>query len=980
MYPYFQTQATQDPRALQALTQPYTLYGDVPPPRQQMLDLSGIPGGGTFGPMLGMMLNPLMMGMAQNMGYAGLQFGGTQNFYDRFQAQEYWMQSRAAIAQATKGDEKRYYEKLLGIARLTGTIEDENVRRAAESMSKDMGRMGMYIADFMPSTFDELHGIRGSEAMMARKIFSASRYMTDPLDQKLGMSGANAGLLTAQIYRNLFGSDSDLTQMKGFGAGRVGEMFDEMQRRGFLGGALSREASVRAVGDDRLKEIYERTFGKDTSTDPNWKQMALETGEAKTLISKQEATRISDRLKNMVGAVSAMRDIFGDMNKPDAPMAELINGLQTLTQGGMATMSPQQLEMTVRRTQALSKMAGMSMENIMQVMSRGAGLSDQYGLDRQFSITATQGALSFGTAFGNVGGGLASGWKMPTKDELTALDQSLRLTGARSDTANQLNATLRIYDEMGPSLKENSRFVALAKAIKEGRTSYEFGGNRYSVVSTFQSWREMAAEAGVDPEVAHRIRVADVANQEYGVKYNTGDIARRLQRDTDIVPLLQISGDIAFRGIAGGNKELMDALTTRAIMGIYGRDIEGREYKVDKDGNIIDPNVNPEAWKSGRAIGISRTDRADSGKRVEAILKLLRESPEGKGLNESQLRQAVSSFFVDFENRTQTFEPLRGYKGANAIFELHDSETLQLGEQYRARADDREQLASALSGVGRGGMLRRLSDALEKVDDKTSFSKLLVEVVGGAVPKSDLWNALNQFGDKYRQYISTDPRDRRSKNTLLRELAELAKRAQSLSISDSEASDISPDTLKFEAYDTLGLSERDVGKAGDAALSNKLKSVRNRKQLIRRLRQFQIFKKAAISQGLSLTGKDFTYARAEDISRRAGISFEDIKPILEVFRSNKSIDSIVTESKYPGLEALMDPGTWSKLGTKFMEIIKAEKAAEMDKKKAAVDIHFNGPIKLDGSLEIRDFRTAYIDASTGTHRIPLETTDDRKRV
>jgi hypothetical protein len=55
-------------------------------------------------------------------------------------------------------------------------------------------------------------------------------------------------------------------------------MFEEMQRRGFLGGALSREASVRAVGDDRLKEIYERTFGKDTSTDPNWKQMALETG------------------------------------------------------------------------------------------------------------------------------------------------------------------------------------------------------------------------------------------------------------------------------------------------------------------------------------------------------------------------------------------------------------------------------------------------------------------------------------------------------------------------------------------------------------------------------------------------------------------------------------------------------------------------------------------------------------------------------
>src|SRR5690606_42097501 len=43
---------------------------------------------------------------------------------------------------------------------------------------------------------------------------------------------------------------------------------------------------------------------------------------ADQLISAADADRIQRRLENMAGAVKAMRDIFGDMGNPNAPMRE----------------------------------------------------------------------------------------------------------------------------------------------------------------------------------------------------------------------------------------------------------------------------------------------------------------------------------------------------------------------------------------------------------------------------------------------------------------------------------------------------------------------------------------------------------------------------------------------------------------------------------------------------------------------------------
>ena len=755
---------------------PSTIFGGVAPQRAQMLDLQSIPGmNNQLGMILSMALQPLIMQLTSSMGYAGLQFGGTQNLYDRLQAQHFFLESRKAIQAATVQDQDLYSRRLIGMARLAGATIGDQQWIAARAMAADIGKMAPILGDMMPDFFDELHGARGSAAIMARRIHLGGRYAFDPITGELGLRGETAGLLSGQLFEQLYGKDARLSDMKGFGAGRVGQLYDELQRRGLLGGGpvTAKESIEKLAKQAGYPDIQSYMIGRAGSAGVDMEGLLKDmTGDdprkaidrfaaapaVKGDIVAGEATRIKDRLKNLIGTVSAMRDIFGDMGKHNAPIIELINGLQALTQGGLATRSPAELERIVRTTQYLSRTAGVSMEGMMQLLSRGAGMSDKLALDRGFSIDATHGAVAFGTAFGTQMGAVP-GWKMPDKDTITSIDQSLRLTAARSDIANQFNATLRIAKEM--SIKKGSEFEAMAGAIERGQMFYDFGGATKSVVKSFTDWQKLAADAGVSPEAAYAIRSHAVANQEYGLKFKTGELARMFQRDVDINPILQMSGDVAFLRAAGGDTAKASRLSARAIELLWGSDVFGNEV----------------------AGGLTAADRADPIKRREKLVAGLKVQAREMGLrvSDDQLREAAVRMWSDFEQRVGEYEPLRGYGGALGVFAAHDPKVLQRAQQHLARVSDQGQLASALAGIGRTGMLRRFVDMLETTDGTVSVSKIIGQVVGG-VPKSELFNALGQFGDVYREYQAADPnteegrRRREELRTRLKELTTPAVR------------------------------------------------------------------------------------------------------------------------------------------------------------------------------------------------------------
>lgn len=756
-------------RALAMLTQYNTMFsGGVAPQRAQMLDLQNVPGmNSQLGLVLSSALQTILMQTTNNMGFAGLQFSGTQSIYDRMQAQDFFLESRKAIQAASMRDQGVYMQQLLGAARLAGTNIGENQIRAARMMASDIAQMGTVFGDMMPDLFDEMHGIRGSNMVMARKIHLGGRYAFDPYTGELGMRGETAGQISSTIYDQMFGPGADLRNMRGFGAGRVGQLYDELQRRGFLGGAatnryegLRRAASAAGLDTQKYAAGQLEELGLVEPDATKAIDRYLGTSEGKAEVIKTEANRIQQRLKSMIGAVSAMRDIFGDMGKPNAPMAELINGLQALTQGGMSSIEGKDLEKIVRTTHMLSRLSGITIEGMNQLMARGAGMADQMGLDRKYAIGSMQGAAAFATAFGAVGGGNVPGWKMPDKDTIMSIDQTLRLSGARSDIANQFNATLRLSEELG--LKPGTEFAAMAAAIKSGNYKYQFGGETRSVVKDYLTWQKLATEAGIPADMANVIRSQIIANQEYGAKFNTGDLARLTQRDVDINPMLQISGELAFRSLAGGDTIKSTALAARAVELLWGQDA------------------------SGKAIegGLTAATRADPAKRYAALVAGLRESVKAQGITASddQIKQAAVRMWTDFEERVGTYEPLRGYGGALGVFAAHDPHTLQMAQQNLARAADRGQLAGALSGIGRTGVLRRFMDMLETSDGKTGFMEIVGKVFAGGIKSSEMFNALANLDTTYREYLAAPAdteagRERRAEIAV--RLQEIATRAAS---------------------------------------------------------------------------------------------------------------------------------------------------------------------------------------------------------
>ena len=168
------------------------------------------------------------------------------------------------------------------------------------------------------------------------------------------------------------------------------------------------------------------------------------------LLRQFDANKIGNRLKNMSGAVAAMREIFGDMGKPNAPMSQLIEGLNALTQGGLATMNPAELERTVRTTQVIARTSGMGM----QALTEPDGPGRRHGPER-WAWTAASASrrprvppssapptVRSVAATSPAGAGAAA-------TSMTIMDQQLRLNAAASPMSNRLGAVMRIVRDPG---------------------------------------------------------------------------------------------------------------------------------------------------------------------------------------------------------------------------------------------------------------------------------------------------------------------------------------------------------------------------------------------------------------------------------------------------------------------------------------------------------------------------------------------------
>lgn len=695
----------QDPAILLPAMQPSLFSGPTPfsgnlPARNLMFDGGNLPliGGTAAGNMLAAgVISPLITAVAEKAGFPLIQFNGQGSLLNRIEARSYFAESRSAIKAAQEAERDQLTKQLVGIAALRGTPSDQATFASARALAGDLSTIGAYFGDTMPQTYDALFGVRGSPTMMARRMHMAGRYMDDPLSGKFGMSGEMAGELAQATYRRLYDTtENAVFGMRGVGAGSAGQMFDEMTRRGLLGGTqketMERANQIAAITGDRSGQV------------------------ARQEVSKAESQRYAKALQDMSGAVSAMRDIFGDAGNPDAPMSEIFEGLRALTQGNFARMNPGELEGLVRRTQETARMSGIPVQRLMAAMQEGGAQARSMGLNAQVGQEAVLSSVNFSQAFGSRFGDVKAIGGL-TKEQAMAADTQLRNQAAESTVGQQLAATMRIFDQNFGGKLENIKdkdLQSMVKAIKERKTTYtDSEGKEQSVYMDEQQWLErMSKETGYSSDTVLQARQATKSNEGAALKYRTADTTRKLQVK-DVMNMLHQPISKAV-GLLGLGAEEVGEMTTKMQTAI--REVDSS--KVGEDGTLIQ----------------------------EIASKMRTAAPN---LTEAKAKEMATSVWDSMNLNPLILNSV--YGSATGVFQMQDKRVQEDTERLNMIARRRAKLSESLAGVGRAGYLRNVRDTLTDAKPGEKIEKTVGRMFGGVLPE-ELQKSLVEFGNKMKEF------------------------------------------------------------------------------------------------------------------------------------------------------------------------------------------------------------------------------------
>lgn len=729
------------------------------------------------------MILPQLMG--QFMGQHGMQpseFMPTQNFYDQMAAKKHHEQQQVAMATASRRDLGSIQQTVAGIMRLNNKAPlNQQQQEQSFQMAQDMQGVMPWISMFFgQETTDALMGSSGSATQLAQSIHRGMRTARDPVTGAFGVGGKNAGLIAGEIFEDLYGTREKTRSMGGITAGMAGRMYEELQVRG-----LTPAPSAYDPLETRLGAISQRTYDEEQErrmaesmlqsrgttvneenitgarqelvatqrairdavggvkgagpkgADGNLDVAALaDMPGVDEMLSSADAGRITSRLKNLAGAVNAMRDIFGDQGRPNAPMQEIINGLDALTQGGLATMSPGRIEQMVRTTKNLAKQSGIGVQGMAALTGQAATLADALGLDRSLAVTATQGSAAFSGAFRDTTRGDIPAFGALDAEQATLLDQKLRMHAAASFQGNAMGALVRMERE--GFVGADTEAAAAALALRAGSREYEWNGQMKTVPASKDAFRALMKRSDVDQNFAGAILNDRFQNQEYIRDYKLGALARESQAEVDLMPRIgnTFSGAI---GTQAGTQTL-DTLRER---GLADAGVEGMSTYSDMVSNVgVDVakgflKLNPEVYKDTdkRNLAMTNMVRQSIDSRVRAMggddadVAAVISSMGG----EEGLKRAGVSALAALSNRIQYDPQLQGYKSIVGMLQLHGGETMQVQRARMAEAETKASMQSSLSRFGRAGPMARLVDTIQESPTGASIDKMLSKAFGGVL-------------------------------------------------------------------------------------------------------------------------------------------------------------------------------------------------------------------------------------------------------
>lgn len=489
----FGTQGAPDLMLLRQLSQGFSPTMSAAPPtlRTGFENLPGFNQPGLSGMMMQMFVAPQLSKM---MGSIGMMPGGlgSQNILDMLDAQRFQQQQQQILGAVSGQDQAGFLRTIQGIQALTGAPMGPDQRAAAQRLASTAASLGSTFAPMAPEMVDMLAGPTGSASVMAMRMQQFNRFRTDPVTGQMGFTPESNIQMAEQLFEEMFAPEN-IAGMRGMRAGQVGSLFNELGRRGMLRGTNRAEAlnqSVQSILSDPTHEDFLEVSGITTVDGPGGEVSVspamLDTNQLDRLRSIEgvqsgmrefDASNVQRSLEGYVDVITSMREIFGDAGVTNAPIQELIAGLEALSQGTVTQVDPGMLNMMVRTTQQLARQSGMSIDAMAMMQQQGAGTLQNMGVNRAFAPSITQGAVAFGMATGDAGVFSNPVFGLENAEFHRQMDQNLRASATASPVNRAFGALLNA-EEVGFGVEGEDGFdphaAALATAIRNGQTQYTF--------------------------------------------------------------------------------------------------------------------------------------------------------------------------------------------------------------------------------------------------------------------------------------------------------------------------------------------------------------------------------------------------------------------------------------------------------------------------------------------------------------------------
>jgi hypothetical protein len=307
--------------------------------------------------------------------------------------------------------------------------------------------------------------------------------------------------------------------MHGFMAGQVGQLAEDMFQRGKLPqaiGSMSAADRVKLIQssgrDDETMDRLAREYGhRELMKNDDYRGKTAE-GQKKELESKLDtpggfkdtlrgtfdeldkaqrgdkgaksvndleqlagmdlmagsvdAKRSASAIKDMTGAVAAVREIFGDNGNPNAPMPALLAALDQLTQGAGSQVSGGKVETALRQMQTLAKESGVGFEQLAGLSANMGAMGDMLGVAKGTTMQSTANVLATVKTMRDTGAFSNPVFGAMSQEEAMQNVAEREMRGNASTNSMGM-ATLKALYEASPEKYAGSEMEAAIKAYSD---------------------------------------------------------------------------------------------------------------------------------------------------------------------------------------------------------------------------------------------------------------------------------------------------------------------------------------------------------------------------------------------------------------------------------------------------------------------------------------------------------------------------------